>query len=348
MPDVISEEKDYFYLILVFEIFFATSLALTGVFPVTGGLLYVLLYAIFSSFSILNKPTGILYFGMVAVIVLWITRGWYLFAVFAYVISHIPATFTANTALQGYLRYVLFEFFCILILGSISRAFVLKIAKLRERVERLRRMLDEQENRIRIQLASELHDYVAKDLAVISTIAQENQGTTIEAAAQDSWSAVVTVAQRAGAKLRMLISGTKTSFTPADIVEAIDQGSFILRQRQIRLKQIYDKGELKSLNDIQARLLVMLLREGLVNIFKYSPANSRAKLQITKNQQNSFFVLMENFIAPESRVNKTNSSEFGLRNLNYIFAKEGAILVKEDFETTWMLVAELPAEMAAR
>lgn len=348
MPDMISKGSHHFYLILAFEALFAISLALTGMFPVTGGLLYVLLYAIFSSFSILNKPTGMLYFGMVAVIVLWITRGWYLFAVFAYVISHIPASFTANTALQGYLRYVLFEFFCILVFGSISRVFVLKIAKFRERVERLCRMLDEQENRIRIQLASELHDYVSKDLAVISTIAQENQGTTIEAARRDSWSAVATAAQRAGVKLRMLISGTKTSFTPADIVEAIDQGSFMLRQRQIRLKQIYDKGDFTSLNDTQARLLVMLLREGLVNIFKYSPANSRAKLQITRNQQNSIFVLMENTIAPESKVGKTNSSEFGLRNLNYIFAKEGAILVKEDFETTWMLVAELPAEMAAR
>lgn len=111
MPDVISEGSHHFYLILAFEALFAISLALTGMFPVTGGLLYVLLYAIFSSFSILNKPTGILYFGMVAVIVLWITRGWYLFAVFAYVISHIPASFTANAALQGYLRYVLFEFF---------------------------------------------------------------------------------------------------------------------------------------------------------------------------------------------------------------------------------------------
>lgn len=280
--------------------------------------------------------------------VLWIAKGWYLFAFLAYIISHTPALFTSNELLIDYLQYVFFEFFCAVFIGIASRVLILQIAKLRERVATLRKTLDEQEYRIRIQLASELHDYVAKDLAVISTIAQENRGAAIETAAQDSWSAVATVAQHAGDKLRMLISSTKTSFTPADIVETIGQGKYILRQRQIRLKEIYNKGDFKSLNDTQARLLVMLLREGLVNIFKYSPANSRAKLQISKNQKNSIFVLMENFIAPESKLDKTNSSEFGLRNLNYIFAKEGAVLVKEDLKTTWILVAELPAEMTAR
>lgn len=344
-PGVIKDIESSFQIILMFETVFAISLALTGIFPIISGSCYVFLYAVSSSVPMFNKPTGVLYLGMIVVMSLWIAKGWYLFAFIAYVLSHIPALFTANDFLSDYLYYILFEFFCIVIVGSVARIYVLRVAKLNMKLEGLYRLLDEQENRIKIQIISELHDYVAKDLSLISTIAQENCEVFKESSAKGTWDTVANAAQHAGDELRMLISTTKTNFTAADIKDVITEGKHMLQQRRIRLRESYDFEDFNFLSESQMKLLVMLLREGMLNIFKYSKPNCSAELQITKNPQNSIFVLMKNTISLESKINKQNSSEFGLRNLNYVFAKEGALLFKENFETTWLLGAELPAIM---
>ncbi|NMW64404.1 hypothetical protein HHJ78_02385 [Mobiluncus mulieris] len=330
-------------LIIGFELFFSLALFLAGRFTFLGGVLYIIFYAISNCVPFLSVPTTFLYLGMIPILALWIANRWYLVTVVAYVLSHLHIVFIADENMRFYLEYSVLELSLALIVGLGIRLNAKKVESLQLNLVSAQQQIENQEREIRQELSAELHDHIAKDLALMSIIAQERVLSTSGSETPRDWSYIVVLSQQASASLRSLISGMKEKVTPETIRNIIEQNKILLKQRRFQVLFTFNYDDITVLDTGQLKLLALLLREGFMNIFKYSSLKSKVQFSLHLDQAGSLYVLLSNEINAKTSVSPSLTSNFGLNNLYRVFEKEKASIVATKAENTWILSALIPA-----
>ncbi|WP_279057919.1 hypothetical protein [Mobiluncus mulieris] len=330
-------------LIIGFELFFSLALFLAGKFTFLGGVLYIIFYAISNCVPFLSVPTTFLYLGMIPILALWIANRWYLVTVVAYALSHLHIVFIADENMRFYLEYSVLELSLALIIGLGIRLNAKKVESLQLNLVSAQQQIENQEREIRQELSAELHDHIAKNLALMSIIAQERVLSTSGSEAPRDWSSIVVLSQQASASLRFLISGMKEKVTSETIRNIIEQNKILLKQRRFQVLFTFNYDDITVLDTGQLKLLALLLREGFMNIFKYSSLKSKVQFSLHLDQAGSLYVLLSNEINAKTSVSPSLTSNFGLNNLYRVFEKEKASIVATKAENLWLLSALIPA-----
>lgn len=330
-------------LIIGFELFFSLALFLAGKFTFLGGVLYIIFYAISNCVPFLSVPTTFLYLGMIPILALWIANRWYLVTVVAYALSHLHIVFIADENMRFYLEYSVLELSLALIIGLGIRLNAKKVESLQLNLVSAQQQIENQEREIRQELSAELHDHIAKNLALMSIIAQERVLSTSRSEAPRDWSSIVVLSQQASASLRFLISGMKEKVTSETIRNIIEQNKILLKQRRFQVLFTFNYDDITVLDTGQLKLLALLLREGFMNIFKYSSLKSKVQFSLHLDQAGSLYVLLSNEINAKTSVSPSLTSNFGLNNLYRVFEKEKASIVATKAENIWLLSALIPA-----
>lgn len=151
------------------------------------------------------------------------------------------------------------------------------------------------------------------------------------------------LSQQASASLRFLISGMKEKVTSETIRNIIEQNKILLKQRRFQVLFTFNYDDITVLDTGQLKLLALLLREGFMNIFKYSSLKSKVQFSLHLDQAGSLYVLLSNEINAKTSVSPSLTSNFGLNNLYRVFEKEKASIVATKAENIWLLSALIPA-----
>lgn len=330
------------YLVIAFELVFSLSLFIAGRFPFAGGGLYILIYGVSSFVPLFSEPTTFLYLGMIPLLGLWISNSWYITTSIAFVVSHAHIVIAPASQLRNYLEYAILEIALAIIIGFVIRMNKKNVYSLHERLIGAQQQIENLEREIRMDLATELHDYIAKDLALISIMAQENQLSPHGLATNSDWTTVAALSQSASSRLRSLIVGMKEKVTADSVINIVNQNQRLLGKYHIRLVTSYTNSDIETLTPTQLRLLSLFFREGFMNIFKYATRYSKVDLAVHTDDAGAVFVLLANEIARDKPKSAALSSDFGLHNLARVFEKEHASIVADRVASSWVLSARIP------
>ncbi len=224
---------------------------------------------------------------LLLVVVDWLSRRWDA-AVAGAVVAHtlIGAAFAED--LMWFLQAQALLMSIAVIVGMALRQYEYRLAELAERETRLRLELENEELRVRSEIALTLHDSIATDLAQV-VVAGQSLARDLPAGSEgDRAHAIVDSGQQAMKHLRGLMDGLRTpnSVTErenTDLRAAVSECRRMLESRGVILEvatAVPWDVPLRDLDHPSQTLLVLALREGTVNALKYAPAGSTVVVDI--------------------------------------------------------------------
>ena len=193
----------------------------------------------------------------------------------------------------------------------------------------------------RQELARQLHDTTAKDLAHVAILAQDI--AIRHPNLSEELGILVEVATSASRRLRPLILSMDTTATETPLSEVITQVSNMLSTRDITL-EVNITGDIDTLTTRQQRRTAALaIRECASNILKYAPAGSEANLVIEVTTAPNLLALsLSNQIASQPQTSHM-SSGYGLANLANRIRTEGGTIQTSAVDQQWITYITLPA-----
>ncbi|RTE48452.1 histidine kinase [Actinotignum sanguinis] len=193
----------------------------------------------------------------------------------------------------------------------------------------------------RQELARQLHDTTAKDLAHIAILAQDIAIRHPDLS--EELDKLVKVATSASRRIRPLILSMDTTATETPLSEVITQVTNMLRTRDITL-EVNINGDIDTLTTRQQRRTAALaIRECASNILKYAPAGSEANLVIEVTTAPNLLALsLSNQIASQPQTSHM-SSGYGLANLANRIRTEGGTIQSKAVDQQWITYITLPA-----
>ncbi|MDD7464975.1 MAG: histidine kinase [Actinomycetaceae bacterium] len=219
------------------------------------------------------------------------------------------------------------------------RLWKMKNAQAASEAQQAREQAAQASMTVRRQLAQELHDTIAKDLARIALMAQEFKAAGSVSA--DELGALADMAAAASRRIRPTIMDLDRASYRESASQTISLVVKMLSTRAIELdvSAAADMDELFEREQIL--VLTTVIREGATNILKYAPAGSQASLTCGIDEKGSAItVSMGNDIADE--INTDVTGGFGLANLEQQVASVGGELSYGSFEKRWILYATIP------
>lgn len=174
------------------------------------------------------------------------------------------------------------------IVGMALRQYEHRLVELAEREARLRLELENEELRVRSEIALTLHDSIATDLAQVVVAGQSLARDLPAGSEEERARALVDAGQQAMMHLRGLMDGLRTpnSVTErenTDLRAAVSECRRMLESRGVILEvatAVPWDVPLRDLDHPSQTLLVLALREGTVNALKYAPAGSTVVVDI--------------------------------------------------------------------
>ena len=275
-------------------------------------------------------------FGVPIVLVLWLLRSWIMRAVTVMAIeTSVSVAVSPTPQLQLY--------------SSIIITIVTLTVGIALRWQNNRRALAEERTKeafeavrqTRQELARQLHDTTAKDLAHVAILAQDI--AIRHPNLSEELGILVEVATSASRRLRPLILSMDTTATETPLSEVITQVSNMLSTRDITL-EVNITGDIDTLTTRQQRRTAALaIRECASNILKYAPAGSEANLVIEVTTAPNLLALsLSNQIASQPQTSHM-SSGYGLANLANRIRTEGGTIQTSAVDQQWITYITLPA-----
>ena len=202
----------------------------------------------------------------------------------------------------------------------------------------------ESEDRVRHQIATDLHDSTARDLAHLALQAQHLADQ--ESASPDELRALAELASGAARKIRPLILQIDAERESATIAEASELSATMLKSRSIALKSEIPEGVDEELSRQQRLTGSLIIREAATNILKYAPAASEAELEVEHDDEGTLSILVISDISPEPlapTAEPGSSGGFGIANLADRVESEGGTFTFGAAGTRWIVNAILPS-----
>lgn len=320
------------------SIVFGLLLALSAWVSPQADLLFIVFFVVFEVGRLDPYDSSTIY-GIYVIAALWIMRSW-----------TIPGLLLI-TAVDAYSFYfaeswqiALFSI-CILTLLSLGFAFTFRYQRTKlQQTEDALELAEETGEKLRQDLASQLHDTIAKDLTQISIIAQQlksaNGGENREQLEELS-----ALASRTARQIRPTILNLNSERTTYTLDQAIADSVTMLTTRSITLNVETPSDMDALLSRRQKQSISLIVREGATNILKYAPAQSSAHLTIEIDELSNAYVSMSNLLTPPDKQKDMPeiTGGFGLANLENRIREEGGELTFWQTSTRWMLSATLPS-----
>lgn len=194
-------------------------------------------------------------------------------------------------------------------------------------------------SQLRRELAAQLHDTTAKDLAQISLAAQklrdDPSSVTSEALAE-----LASAASAAAKRIRPMILNLDISRESISLEKALVESRKMLTARGITLDVVVPKGTDRLLTRQQQLVASLVVRESASNILKYAPENSLASLELSLDEARNLSVYSQNRVA--ERPDTSFTGGYGLRNLEDKITSEGGELLFGKSGDKWNLSVEIP------
>ncbi|SHE25811.1 Hypothetical protein ACGLYG10_2047 [Actinomyces glycerinitolerans] len=269
---------------VVLTILTALGSVLLGWFPRFAGVLVVV-----CSMADEVLSAGVLLSSVVLqlVVVDWLSRRWDAAVVAVVAVHAMTGTVVANDSM-AFMRAQAVLTAIAVIVGMALRQYEHRLVELAEREARLRLELENEELRVRSEIALTLHDSIATDLAQVVVAGQSLARDLPAGSEEDRARALVDAGQQAMTHLRGLMDGLRTpdSVTERkniDLRAAVSECRRMLESRGV----LFEAGSsvswdvlLRDLDPPSQTLLVLALREGAVNALKYAPDGSTVVVEI--------------------------------------------------------------------
>ena len=316
------------------------SLVLLGVFVAAGWFQvceYVFLVCYFG-FNLLNLIDGfeMVSFALSILMIFWLMRSWIVPAVLVLVLDGVTATAMSITpgleAFSSVLTVVL-----VLVIGLALRWQNGRRVLAEQEKETIRRAATEN----RRELARQLHDTTAKDLAHVSVLAQDVAARHPELSSE--LLPLVVAATDASRRIRPMILSIDTAATEVPLSQVVQQVTHMLRTRNITLDTVISEGLDEAVTRQQRLTAALTIRECCSNILKYAPADSAANLVIgTDAEPGVLMISLSNEIA-DTPAAPGMSSGYGLANLGSRICSEGGTMEASNLGDQWLIYITIPA-----
>lgn len=266
-------------------------------------------------------------------LIVWLVRSWIIPAItlliLDYVISVAVTDYPDQQIFASYVTTVL-----VLVLGFTLR-------KLYQNFAAKRLQAKEAAARTRHELAQQLHDTIAKDLAHVTILAQDFSKAHPELAPEIR--PLVDAATSASQRLQPMILCIDTAATDTKLSAVIQQVTAMLKTRNITLDITSSPNVDGTLTRQQAQTGALALRECGANILKYAPVETHADLVVDAEAQPGVLTIsISNEIAPTPQ-SPAISSGFGLNNLSRRISDEGGTMEITHLSKRWVVYITLPA-----
>ena len=283
---------------------------------------------------------GSVEFGLLIVLVFWMVRSWVVPAIVVMIVYGVLSTLVSPTSqLQA--------------LSSLLVSIVVLLIGLSLRWQGNRRMLAEFEKEqaqlaslnTRQELARQLHDTTAKDLAHVTMLAQDVAKHHPDLSRE--LRPLVAAAAEASRRIRPIITSVNTAATETPLSEVIAVVSDMLTTRNITLHTAID-GDIDNIPTRQQRLTAALaIRECGVNVLKYAPQGSAADLNVNVDLDSRVLAMSLTNIIAATPVPASVTSGYGLMNLKYRIQQEDGTLDISHIQDRWLVYVSLPSGVAS-
>ncbi|MCF2706481.1 hypothetical protein I6E29_04275 [Arcanobacterium haemolyticum] len=305
---------------------------------------YIALLASFLLFP-WGESIGMPIVGAYFIVVNWIRRLWYKPAVVACIVIEGVQIFDAirYDSLLFQLVATIFSLLCTWFVGITLRNQDRRIAYLKQQADSERKKAVEATFKVRRDLAAELHDTTAKDLARIAIISQKLIAQHPGAA--DDLAELSRIATVASQRLRPVILNLDVYEERASISSSISQALMMLSTRDIDID--IDLNDSFTIDTVDSRLTrqqrligALVIRESASNILKYAPEGSQASISLDIDQ--SGLSITTSNTVKNCISNPHISGGFGLTNLHQRVRDEGGEMSFGRTGSRWILFAIIP------
>lgn len=268
----------------------------------------------------------------------WIVRSWL-----------IPGAVLC-TLVEAYLIWnsdtLVVQAFSSLFGSGITVIISLAIRKLKQKEDRAHEQIklahvegEQAINDVREQLAAQLHDTLAKDLAQIVITIQQLVAKG-EATKKDLLS-LEKLATTASQRLRPTILRLNNEARRTNISQTVALVSKMLSTKNICLNTQLSPDIDRILSRQQALLSGLAIREGCTNILKYTPSNTTASLSVDIDKEGAVHISLSNKMNQDV-ISPGITGGFGLVNVEQQLAANNGILVYGQQGERWIFYAEIP------
>lgn len=292
----------------------------------------------------LAEYVGFPFYAIYAISVVWIIRTWYIPALLLFFLNEL-ALFRTTTDYGEQIFSSVIAACIVICLGVGLRWLTRQLFDMEGKVQKLEKANEQ----IHRDLASHLHDTVAKDLTKVAISAQQIADEI------DSYSTtkvrmqlgqLADMARLASRSIRPLILDFDSQQEISSVKEVVQNCQKMLQLRSIDFRIDVPEDIDEKLSQQQILTVGLVVREGATNILKYAPSNSFADLIIEFHDVNKAVdIVMTNPLADnidEDPQRKALSGGFGLGNLHKRVVEEGGTLTVGQSSSQWILQVSLP------
>lgn len=278
--------------------------------------------------------------GICAISISWIARSWIIPGLAIFFSAEIFSLLVANPPTAQVLSFIL-DTLATLSLGFFLRWQHQRMERMTMESQQAKEEAERSGERIRRELAAELHDTIAKDLVRLAILADRIAKHPDEAKPQDL-KLVSDIAKTASSRIRPVILNLDTTRVSASLTDILDDVRSMLRAREMVLETDAN-AELDSLLTRQQRLLASLVvREAATNALKYAPAGAYIELEMSLDEERILTIMMSNPVSELPEYHGMTGG-FGLRNLESRLNDEGGELLFGRNSQGWIITAVIPA-----
>ncbi len=249
------------------------------------------------------------------------------------------------------------------IVGMALRQYEHRLAELAEREARLRLEFENEELRVRSEIALALHDSIATDLAQVVVTGQNLSQDLPAGSERDRARAMVEAGQQAMVHLRGIMEGLRQSSSAlrdeqVDLAATVAECRRMLESRGLGLEVDASMPWEELLRGVELparRLLALVLREGAVNALKYAPDGSMVRVEVERVEGR---VALEVSSARGAGQTRSDSAETmrrrglsggtGLSGLAMRAARFGGKVVYGPAGDRWLVGATVPVRSRAQ
>ena len=285
-------------------------LVVSGFAPRVAGVIYIVIFVL-SAFAGATEIFAFPVLGVYLIVGIWIVEFDIISGVIVLVavegmlifLSDVPVSQLSGAAVSSGL---------VLGVSFILRAWRLKNKQALESAQVAKAQAEEAGERVRSELASQLHDTTAKDLAQIAMVAQ--QLSRQEHVTPDELSSLARLASSAAKRIRPTILNLDSMQSRTNIAETVSLVAKMLFTRGILLERDIDEGVDSCITRQQSLLASLVIREACTNILKYAKAGSNASLVVSLLDDESVSISVSNEVADDGEIAGVTGG-FGLANL---------------------------------
>lgn len=312
------------------------TLAVAPWIGIAGDVLYIAAF-VAADFSGYTESLSFPVIGVFLIAVIWVIEHHALRAILVLVgtatlgiaLSEKPVTRLASEAVLAVI---------VLGIGFILRAYSDRAAISARELAAERQASCEAAASVRGELAVQLHDTIAKDLAQVAILVQNLAAAHPELA--DEIDPIANITQGASRRLRPMIMDLNQTVAAPSFRAAVKESAVMLRSRSMVLN-VEMVADIDHLLSRQALLTASLfVRETATNVLKYGQSSTSVELYVDF-EGSELALMMRNQISTEP-IDRTLTGGFGLANLQSRIESEGGRMSFTSTGVHWIINAAIP------